>query len=272
MVDRLPVHPRVHGELQHSGTGIADTAGSSPRTRGTPRPIRASAAVRRFIPAYTGNSRDNRVSRAPGSVHPRVHGELAVAVGEERPAPGSSPRTRGTLAGGDRRTARGRFIPAYTGNSPAPHIRPSRFSVHPRVHGELQWCGSPSPRSAGSSPRTRGTPTAPPNIRRIPRFIPAYTGNSLRVPTGADLPAVHPRVHGELSETASPTICPIGSSPRTRGTLHPRPRRIGRGRFIPAYTGNSLVLIICPVEHQFRPAGDALRSNGPARTVPVGFA
>ena len=91
--------------------------------------------------------------------------------------------------------------------------------VHPRVCGEL--CGGLDrpPRSAGSSPRVRGTRT--PLIQLCPsyRFIPACAGNSQRTRTWPSRMTVHPRVCGEL-------------------VRHPR-WPVGHLRFIPACAGNS---------------------------------
>ena len=72
----VPVHPRVYGELFLSAVESFDTPGSSPRVRGTRAEHRARRAVRRFIPACTGNSSNSRSSTGCVPVHPRVYGEL----------------------------------------------------------------------------------------------------------------------------------------------------------------------------------------------------
>ena len=145
------------------------------------------------------------------------------------PYSGSSPRTRGTRRSAPGVVTRGRFIPAYTGNSSATAGTTIMLPVHPRVHGELRTQALGGAPVDGSSPRTRGTRCAGIQRLEVDRFIPAYTGNSRPRPGGPGPVSVHPRVHGELS-------C--------------------------AYH--------LPVEHQFRPAGDALRSSGPPWTVPAG--
>ena len=185
-----------------------------------------------------------------------------------------------------------RFIPAYTGNSSRGSSPRGTGSVHPRVHGELYRRGELPDPVGGSSPRTRGTPRSQELPRRCPRFIPAYTGNSFLLSVALRPSTVHPRVHGELLNLSNNNRLDYGSSPRTRGT--PFTIRYDRfaSRFIPAYTGNSSASgypigylsvhprvhgeLSCayhlPVEHQFRPAGDALRSMSPPWTVPAGFA
>ena len=91
----------------------------------------------RFIPAYTGNSKERPGRPADRSVHPRVHGELGSDATPNVHQNGSSPRTRGTLLLAGQLVVGLRFIPAYTGNSAAArrHVQPE--PVHPRVHGEL---------------------------------------------------------------------------------------------------------------------------------------
>ena len=131
-----PVHPRIRGEHQITGTVYTNSSGSSPHTRGT----RSRRALRsmpcRFIPAYAGNTRAWRARRASGSVHPRIRGEHGGAHEPPSVDRGSSPHTRGTLhgvRGGDRPP---RFIPAYAGNTGAPPSGGLARPVHPRIRGE----------------------------------------------------------------------------------------------------------------------------------------
>ena len=135
---RLPVHPRVCGELHKLTVYSISASGSSPRVRGTRRQFPRRLRLHRFIPACAGNSRPRCRPRNPQPVHPRVCGEL-----------GRSART---------------------------HAFPS--PVHPRVCGELAVGRWPISEMSGSSPRVRGTPPhrrGAPNRRR---FIPACAGNS----------------------------------------------------------------------------------------------
>ena len=79
----------------------------------------------RFIPAYAGNSEENRDFDRYITVHPRLRGEL--------------------------------FIPAYAGNSEGQSIRAGSETVHPRLRGELTDELYSAVRRTGSSPLTRGT-------------------------------------------------------------------------------------------------------------------
>ena len=72
------VHPRLRGELSFSRVISKASRGSSPLTRGTLRIVGYLSVIRRFIPAYAGNS--EAVSRKYSEKF------------------GSSPLTRGTLA------------------------------------------------------------------------------------------------------------------------------------------------------------------------------
>ena len=140
----------------------------------------------RFIPAYAGNSEENRDFDRYITVHPRLRGEL--------------------------------FIPAYAGNSEGQSIRAGSETVHPRLRGELAT--DTVSVTGGSSPLTRGTQQETFGARQRPRFIPAYAGNSRIALENVALPAVHPRLRGELRYFRGPDL--------------------SAGRFIPAYAGNSL--------------------------------
>ena len=172
-------------------------------------------------------------------VHPRVGGEHLNPVKISAYIDGSSPRGRGTLVRLRHHVLFHRFIPAWAGNTEPiiPDKKPS--AVHPRVGGEHLLRNASASRSAGSSPRGRGTPL---NISRHiyqSRFIPAWAGN-----TGLDdyvlhYSTIHPRVGGEHSFPRNLNVSSFGSSPRGRGTpnnnilVHPATR------FIPAWAGNT---------------------------------
>ena len=235
----LPVHPRVCGELRQGGWLRSEQPGSSPRVRGTPRPRPSTAPSPRFIPACAGNSRPRSRAAQSSTVHPRVCGELIVVAQSHVVMYGSSPRVRGTLHLRTNHLARGRFIPACAGNSPAWRLGKGSCSVHPRVCGELRRGGVLAVRGAGSSPRVRGTRPFSRPMSRHCRFIPACAGNSApAVPELTDL-TVHPRVCGELSALRLAIAANSGSSPRVRGTPALGCRRDHRHRFIPACAGNS---------------------------------
>ena len=196
----IPVHPRLRGELSVSSFRSPSSPGSSPLTRGTHFDAVEKKVFDRFIPAYAGNSETLKMGAAALSVHPRLRGELSIALARVVPIC--------------------RFIPAYAGNS-------NRTAKE----RELQVC---------SSPLTRGTHGVIPNSRAIAAVHPRLRGElnirtaDAMAPTGSspltrgthhldtaalEIVPVHPRLRGELPIA----ICV--------GTI--------RVRFIPAYAGNS---------------------------------
>ena len=154
----FPVHPRLRGELAVGSFSDKIVSGSSPLTRGTLELILTRQPSQRFIPAYAGNSRQERPSGAKSTVHPRLRGELPAPIAAVAVMDGSSPLTRGTQTIVFRVLRRVRFIPAYAGNSQdnrrgrklapgsSPLTRGTRplsyyprktKTVHPRLRGEL---------------------------------------------------------------------------------------------------------------------------------------
>ena len=176
------VHPRVCGEHRHGEFPFVHFVGSSPRMRGTHRPPEPDGRDGRFIPAYAGNTGTGAGKSESAPVHPRVCGEHAPAHGVPRERPGSSPRMRGTHAGGGPEGQGRRFIPAYAGNTPGMSLVRARKAVHPRVCGEHRSWRGRERRSCGSSPRMRGTLEWQRSISGKTRFIPAYAGNTSSAP------------------------------------------------------------------------------------------
>ena len=180
------VHPRLRGELKSiEGIDIC-WCGSSPLTRGTQSKALPRTVPRRFIPAYAGNSQLRQPPLSAPAVHPRLRGELDILRGKWESPDGSSPLTRGTLNAG--RGSRN----FYAGSSPLTRGTRLVFTgsifpipVHPRLRGELSVSSFRSPSSPGSSPLTRGTPQQISGATGIPRFIPAYAGNSAKLETEA---------------------------------------------------------------------------------------
>ena len=151
------VHPRVCGEHK-SGTAITTRIfGSSPRMRGTLFTHNEEADSVRFIPAYAGNTTEDRQYFLAPAVHPRVCGEHSSRFLLHFHCSGSSPRMRGTprFRSGSPRPVR--FIPAYAGNTLRRKRRSRRAAVHPRVCGEHNLDPALGWNPAGSSPRMRGT-------------------------------------------------------------------------------------------------------------------
>ena len=151
--------------------------------------------------------------------HPRVCGEHYRYICTMDNSTGSSPRMRGTRAIRVLSCSLRGIIPAYAGNTYHSFPRACRMRDHPRVCGEHFDSISALQRTAGSSPRMRGTQHYI-NAGLSPTgIIPAYAGNT--------------------SSVSFLVWRLTGSSPRMRGTPHLcRDAASGRG-IIPAYAGNT---------------------------------
>ena len=233
------VHPRAGGERSTIDSTFFRSIGSSPRGRGTPRLLVHEQVEHRFIPARAGNAAGRRRScrrrpvhparagnaaracahRSSSTVHPRAGGERRGHREGRLMSDGSSPRGRGTRAQRHPERPRARFIPARAGNATSPIASCAVTSVHPRAGGERMAGRSFGRSSHGSSPRGRGTQEV---VSRDHR--------------GA---SVHPRAGGERILAVAGGKAFVGSSPRGRGTRREAPRRVERGRFIPARAGNA---------------------------------
>ena len=131
--------------------------GSSPRVRGTLRTTAISFSRCRFIPAGAGNTSRSCRFVTNTSVHPRGCGEHGCVSMVTRPSGGSSPRVRGTPPGYRAQWPGRRFIPAGAGNTRGKPSAYWRLSVHPRGCGEHSTQHRERSKTAGSSPRVRGT-------------------------------------------------------------------------------------------------------------------
>ncbi len=151
------VHPRVGGEHPPIQGQAGMVAGSSPRGRGTHLCICERAFIKRFIPAWAGNTIEPTVYAMEPPVHPRVGGEHNGISGNNRVTIGSSPRGRGTRDARQVEARSRRFIPAWAGNTGFRMRIRTVSPVHPRVGGEHFATPSGAGPINGSSPRGRGT-------------------------------------------------------------------------------------------------------------------
>jgi len=193
----VPVHPRVGGEHKVYRVQHFRVDGSSPRGRGTRRCFALRLLCSRFIPAWAGNTKVVCCRDNARAVHPRVGGEHAPVVPLNTMYDGSSPRGRGTQRLSTDHLVRGRFIPAWAGNTTLCKLLPSTWRVHPRVGGEHSCNSSSGMPMDGSSPRGRGTHRHTGATAFNERFIPAWAGNTWVTNTLPRSRPVHPRVGGE---------------------------------------------------------------------------
>ena len=232
-------HPRSRGENLRLIAGMGPQLGSSPLTRGKriPAPVRSSGPW--LIPAHAGKTAPRKSRPPTRGAHPRSRGENHPAPRGSRTPVGSSPLTRGKRLFRLGCNHRRRLIPAHAGKTVQRRRRTGRRRAHPRSRGENSSCARSRSRLSGSSPLTRGKPSALRRWRATPRLIPAHAGKTSRkAPLGRCMTA-HPRSRGENILTAWERRLGMGSSPLTRGK-----HRMGTAtryveRLIPAHAGKT---------------------------------
>ena len=131
------------------------------------------------------------------------------------------------------------LIPAHAGKTVSGSPWGGGRGAHPRSRGENSDDRTDANRRPGSSPLTRGKPSASVVPSTRVGLIPAHAGKTpCSRARSASLPA-HPRSRGEncLAPPRGPTES--GSSPLTRGKLHllAQVRRVGG--LIPAHAGKT---------------------------------
>ncbi len=216
-----------------------EQCGSSPRTWGTHCGQIQTNGARRFIPTHVGNTASSaRVSRLC-PVHPHARGEHSEHEAGAHTWPGSSPRTWGTQHRGRAQGGAGRFIPTHVGNTPSCAASKTAKAVHPHARGEHRASCRAKRSCSGSSPRTWGTLGLKRGHVVGHRFIPTHVGNTCACTGRTSSTTVHPHARGEHPRFLALAPDPVGSSPRTWGTLPaPFPCRPGF-RFIPTHVGNT---------------------------------
>ena len=153
--------------------------------------------------------------------------------------PGSSPLTRGKLAGQQHGRVGGGLIPAHAGKT-QPHERGRAESwAHPRSRGENPASSRYRKTVRGSSPLTRGKHASRHAADARQRLIPAHAGKTTRAATATARRRAHPRSRGENAFQVCHLHFIAGSSPLTRGK-HVDVRCPGaRGGLIPAHAGKT---------------------------------
>ena len=130
--------------------------GSSPLTRGKPRPWRRSLRSGRLIPAHAGKTPDRNRPARHDRAHPRSRGENRPRRGPPRSRAGSSPLTRGKRHDGSCRRRCSRLIPAHAGKTLNGQAITTWTKAHPRSRGENFLPVGQQGGTQGSSPLTRG--------------------------------------------------------------------------------------------------------------------
>ena len=170
------VDPRVRGGAEAWCVDATDEMGRSPRTRGSLAGARQSHAGDGSIPAYAGEPPTMDDGFALFRVDPRVRGGAFVTKIVLRVLPGRSPRTRGSHGRLYGPHGLERSIPAYAGEPHPDHEDEASNQVDPRVRGGAAFFLASFSRSAGRSPRTRGSQDRGHDVAVVARSIPAYAG------------------------------------------------------------------------------------------------
>ena len=110
-------HPRIRGEHGDAFMLTVGGWGSSPHTRGAQSAPGHRQGIRRIIPAYAGSTRAYCQELPKSGDHPRIRGEHSTVPIALIATAGSSPHTRGALAGFDADRRAQRIIPAYAGST-----------------------------------------------------------------------------------------------------------------------------------------------------------
>ena len=191
--------------------------GSSPLTRGKPRPGRIPGPPPRLIPAHAGKTTWTGAYSPPTKAHPRSRGENRCGHRRGCGRRGSSPLTRGK----HRRPARDRrglgLIPAHAGKTTPTPRSSSLLRAHPRSRGENAAGIEATIRDEGSSPLTRGKLRRLCGLKSSTGLIPAHAGKTTTFPRAQRCERAHPRSRGENTLRVTLAIVVRGSSPLTRG-------------------------------------------------------
>ena len=179
---------------------ILSPAGSSPLTRGKRRRRSRRLQAARLIPAHAGKTRGaGRVAPRP-SAHPRSRGENTDTPPDVVAPIGSSPLTRGKHGVLSLGSWSGRLIPAHAGKTTYYARGACNRWAHPRSRGENDPTDPSHPLATGSSPLTRGKPTAVYDHFTWHRLIPAHAGKTHRSTRFQRRRGAHPRSRGENAD------------------------------------------------------------------------
>ena len=152
---------------------------------------------------------------------------------------GSSPLTRGKLLLRGCGCGGIGLIPAHAGKTSGVSTTSRAPWAHPRSRGENGRGGDGDWPQGGSSPLTRGKPSAAITPTPAPRLIPAHAGKTTPHRPAGQTQSAHPRSRGENGQSAAQAAHRAGSSPLTRGKLYRGRQHVRRDGLIPAHAGKT---------------------------------
>ena len=170
-----------------------------------------------LIPAHAGKTLDVTERAWLQRAHPRSRGENKALDTDAHPTQGSSPLTRGKQDDSAAVNDVPRLIPAHAGKTSKEDASDGDIQAHPRSRGENRTTARLAPSALGSSPLTRGKPTACVEVQAMTRLIPAHAGKTCPTRRRGRSPGAHPRSRGENGVGVAVFVGAAGSSPLTRG-------------------------------------------------------
>ena len=157
--------------------------GLSPRGRGKRSHRSRATTPQRSIPAWAGETSGVPIGSDIAKVYPRVGGGNRPSVAAVSACRGLSPRGRGKLGAQSIAGRRARSIPAWAGETPQLSGSGIRKAVYPRVGGGNARSATYTAKVRGLSPRGRGKRVVRIDPLALDRSIPAWAGETRRLPT-----------------------------------------------------------------------------------------
>ena len=230
-------HPRACGAHAPRDSIDAPGAGSSPRMRGSRLALLFCRRAEGIIPAHAGLTICQNGQLRPLGDHPRAcgaHEEVPIDLNDTE---GSSPRMRGSPRHDCPADALPGIIPAHAGLTGCGQASLLRCGDHPRACGAHPSDFAERRRSAGSSPRMRGShPLIALDVTDA-GIIPAHAGLTWPSARRRCWRRDHPRACGAHKRYVTEVVVNEGSSPRMRGSQLCRRLLHGIYGIIPAHAG-----------------------------------
>ncbi len=193
---RPRVYPRVGGGNRAPVKTEIYNDGLSPRGRGKPVLSGGLSAHVGSIPAWAGETRKRAAQQHPPEVYPRVGGGNSPTRTRTTSSAGLSPRGRGKPAQAYEQGRLCGSIPAWAGETRTRAPLGGYLEVYPRVGGGNCVSQCIPPFRNGLSPRGRGKQLHYGDAAVCARSIPAWAGETQKLPTTPTKSRVYPRVGG----------------------------------------------------------------------------
>ena len=152
------VYPRGCGGAHHQPSRQSQSAGLSPRVRGSLTGPKGAGKSTGSIPAGAGEPGSSIIGGLFGGVYPRGCGGAPFRRGPLQRGPGLSPRVRGSQVVRAFAIKKPGSIPAGAGEPSCIDMHLVTRGVYPRGCGGASFINHPKSTEQGLSPRVRGSP------------------------------------------------------------------------------------------------------------------